>query len=111
MSSESNITWLSVLEDKRKELASLSQQGYRIHQDPVDRRALRLGLEQLCRKNPDRYQLVYKYFDADSHIIDLARRVAGSASSLQNQPHDEGLESLICQLALVILEVSFTSEW
>ncbi|KAL8702215.1 MAG: hypothetical protein Q9201_004519 [Fulgogasparrea decipioides] len=108
MSSGSNVSWLSVLEDKQTELRSLSEQGYPIPKGPLDRRALRRGFEQLCRKQSirDRIQLEYQYIDASCRILNLAKAIARSAPSLQNPPWNEGLESLICTIALATLEVS-----
>ncbi|KAL8729274.1 MAG: hypothetical protein Q9181_005065 [Wetmoreana brouardii] len=107
MSSGSNVSWLSVLEDKQRELDSLSEQGFPIPKGPLDRRALRHGFEQLCRKQKfrDRIQLEYRYIDASCRILDLAKLVTRSASNLQNPPRNEGLESLMCTIALATLEL------
>ena len=105
MSSGSSITWRSVLEDKQKELRSLSD----VPGKSLDQEGLRLGIVSLCKKQRyrDRIKLENRYFFADRHIIHLARKVNKSAPSLQsNPPGIEGLESLICRLALATLQVS-----
>lgn len=109
MSSGANVTWLSVLEDKQKELTLLNEQGYKIPDGPLEREGLRHGLDQLCKRyksqSPNRVQLEYKYFDAVRHINDLAKGVTQSHPDLQKRPDHEGLDSLIRRLALATLEV------
>ena len=111
MSSGSDVTWLSILEDKLKELHVLIEQGYQIPKGPLERGTFRERFEHLCRqqKVKDRVQLEYSYLDTYQHVIDIAAGVTKTSPSLRDCTLDQTLESLVWRVALSTLQVSIAS--
>ena len=107
MSSGATITWLSLLEDKQKELGLLARQGYSVPNGPFGREALRRGLLQCCKRSKETpVPLCNKFFEAERFIIQLAGGVAKSAPSLQDRQGKEDLESIIRRVVFATLEAS-----
>ena len=107
MSSGATITWLSLLEDKQKELDLLAEKGYPIPNGPFGRHELERGLKQVCKTPKENtLPLYWDFFDAERFIVDLANGVAGSAPSLQNRRGKEGLESIVRRVVYATLEAS-----
>lgn len=108
MSRKSNATWLSVLEDKQRELGLLKTQDYDIPIGPLGQMEFSERFEQICKKQKIRNRTILSnnFFPTYNNIQDLARKVDNSAPSLQNPSGKDGLESQLWKIALATIEVS-----
>ena len=106
--SESVATWLSLLEEKKREVKDCSEQGYSLPEAIVSGRSFRSAFEELSRqKGEHKYsRLEAKLLPSLSPISDLAKAVDQSVTDLQHLAPNESLECLIWRISFGLIEVS-----
>ena len=105
----SNVTWPSLLDEKRHEVTECFGQGYQIPVDICSGRSFRSAFEKLSKRKgeykPSRLET--KLLPSINLISDLFRAVSQSTADLQHLAPNKTLEGLVWWISFAIIEVSW----
>lgn len=103
--SESDVRWLSLLEEK---IQDIGKRGYRLLVAINDGRSFRASFEAICKRQREHRssQLEAILLPSYTSIIKLAQGVGKSAPDLLHSPLKCTLEALIWKVSFVLIEVN-----
>ena len=106
--SESVATWLSLLDDKKRDIKECFGQGYRVPGDISNGVSFRSAFEKFCRKKGEHKfsRLEAKLLPSLNPITELAEAVGQSTTELQNLAPNAKPEALIWWITFALIEVN-----